>query len=375
MAKKEKIMKNKLIKALGTVAAACAVLAMGAAFVACGNNTDEKKPEPKPKTTISWQATGCYDELRAVFSSFDFMGNLMSDGTGTIYRYEKSDELIETPIKWKVETDRDGLTMLTLDDKIEDPFEAYLDEDTNTFEIQYRFAFSGSYHREVMLTISNTVKYDSTEKFKAAADERRSKLDDEEKPGDTKTAVVTMTGSQDGQKLEFYADNTAKLFINANYGFDYTWGIDNGAVKIKSVANAAEEPIVSTESNGKISMSYSATMGGNTINIVFTCDDISALTATATKTAVVTFNGDNGNKIEFYADNTAKILAYGGSINFDYTWAVADGVITMTSVNNPNETINSTSEGGVVTIVYAANMGGHAINLTFTCNDISALTA
>ena len=184
-----------------------------------------------------------------------------------------------------------------------------------------------------------------------------------------------MTGSQDGQKLEFYADNTAKLFINANYGFDYTWEIDNGAVKIKSVANAAEEPIVSTESNGKISMSYSATMGGNTINIVFTCDDISALTATATKTAVVTFNGDNGNKIEFYADNTAKILAYGGSINFDYTWAVADGVITMTSVNNPNETINSTSEGGVVTIVYAANMGGHAINLTFTCNDISALTA
>lgn len=366
-------MRNKFIKTLGTVAAACAVFAMGATLVACGNTPDDKDPTPET-TKISWQATGFYDELRSSYGSFDFMGNLMSDGTGTIYRYEREGAPVKTPVKWKVETDRDGLSMLTLDDKIEDPFEAYLDEDTNTFEIQYRFEFAGGYHREVLLTISDTVKYDSVDKFKAAANERRSKLDDE-KPGDTKTAIVTMTGSQDGSKLEFYADKTAKLFINANYGFDYTWEIENGAVKIKSVSDASEEPMVSTEANGKISITYSASMGGNAINIVFTCDDISDLTTPATKTAIVTFNGDNGNKIEFYADNTAKILAYGGSINFDYTWAVADGVITMTSVNDPNETINSTSDGGVVTIVYAASMGGHAINLTFTCNDISALTA
>ena len=365
-------MKNKLIKTIGTVAATCAVLASGAAFIAC----DEKPNEEPPKTeiTVSRQATGYYDELRSSYGSFDFMGNLMSDGTGTIYRYEKTETPIETPVTWKVETDRDGLTVLTLDDKIEDPFEAYLDEDTNTFEIQYRFAFAGSYHREVMLTISSKVTYDSVEQFKAAADARRAKLADEEKPAE-KTAIVTMTGSGDGQKLEFYEDKTAKLFINATYGFDYTWEVKDGAVTIKSKGNASEAPMTSVESNGVISISYSASMGGNDIDITFTCNDIGALMP-AEKTAIVTFNGDNGAKIEFFEDKTARIQAYGGKIDFEYNWTIADGIITLTSKANPSETpITSTSAGGVVTIVYAASLGGNNINLTFTCNDISALDA
>ena len=51
---------------------------------------------------------------------------------------------------------------------------------------------------------------------------------------------------------------------------------------------------------------------------------------------------------------------------------MADGVITMTSVDNSSEKITSTTADGVTTIVYTASfLGGNS--LTFTCNDISAL--
>lgn len=90
------------------------------------------------------------------------------------------------------------------------------------------------------------------------------------------------------------------------------------------------------------------------------------------KEAIVTFDGGEGNSIEFYADGTALLSAYNGAMNFDYTWTIEDGVITMTSVSNPSEKITSTTVDGVTTIVYTASfLGGNS--LTFTCNDISAL--
>ena len=91
------------------------------------------------------------------------------------------------------------------------------------------------------------------------------------------------------------------------------------------------------------------------------------------KEAILVFEGGAGNSIEFYADNTARIKAYGGAIDFEYTWELADGVITMTSVGDSSEKIVSTTADGVTTIVYAASLGGNQINLTFTCSDISAL--
>lgn len=94
---------------------------------------------------------------------------------------------------------------------------------------------------------------------------------------------------------------------------------------------------------------------------------------TPTKQTILTFAGDNGNSIEFYADHTAHIKAYGGAINFEYTWEFKDGIITMTSVNDPSQKITSTTADGVTTIVYVATLGGNQISLTFTCNDISVL--
>lgn len=267
---------KKLFKALTCLTVACTAIASIAAFTACNNDKPDDPDKDKQETTISYQCTGFTDELRSSFSSFDFLGNLLSDGTGIIYRYEKSETLVETPVTWKVETDRDGLTQLTLDDKIEDPFEVYIDEETDTFELEYRFAFAGSYHRNVTLTISKEIKYDTTAKFITAANERRAKLG-EEKP----------------------------------------------------------EP-------------------------------------TPEKTAIVTFNGGDGNSIEFYEDKTAKLSAFSGQMNFEYTWTLDGEVITMTSVSNPSEKMTSTTEDDTVKFVYTASFL-QAQSITFTCNDISAL--
>ena len=155
--------------------------------------------------------------------------------------------------------------------------------------------------------------------------------------------------------------------------FDYTWTIENGVITMASKEKPSET-ITSTTKDGVTTIVYTAEfLGGN--SLTFTCNDISALEGVAEKEAIVTFSDGKGNSIEFYADGTANIKAYGGQIDFDYRWTIADGVITMTSVDNPSEKITSTTAEGVTTIVYKASFsGGISFTLTFTCNDISALT-
>ncbi len=359
---------KKLFKALTCLTVACTAIASVAAFTACNNDKPDNPDKDKQETKISYQCTGYTDTVRHSFSSFDFMGNLLSDGTGVIYRYEKTEELVETTVTWKVETDRDGLTQLTLDDKIEEPFEVYLDEETNTFELEYTFAFAGSYHRNVVLTVSSEIKYNTTAAFITAANERRAQLGEEEPdPTPEKTAIVTFNGGN-GNSIEFYEDKTAKLSaFNGQMNFDYTWVLDGDVITMTSVNNPSEK-MTSTKEGDTVKFVYSAAfLQGQ--SITFTCNDISALKG---KTELVTFNGGDGNSIVFYSDKTAKLSAYGGKMNFDYTWTISDDVITMTSVNNPSETMTSAREGDTVKFVYsAAFLQGNSI--TFTCNDISAL--
>lgn len=267
---------KKLFKALTFLSVACAVTVSAAAFAACGDgDKDNDKDGDKTKATVSYQCLGYTDELASSFSSFDFMGNLLSDGTGTIYRYDKSPELEETSVTWKVEKDRDGLTMLTLDDKIEDPFEVYMDEETQTFELEYRFAFAGSYHREVKLTVSSKVTYNSVDDFKKAADERRNNIKPSTPDPDKKEALVTFAGGE-GNSIEFYADNTAVLSaFGGQMKFDYTWKLENDVITLAS-KEKPDEKMTSVKEGNTYKFSYTAAfLGGQTLT--FTCDDISAL--------------------------------------------------------------------------------------------------
>ena len=371
-------MKKKLLACL---TAACAMCTAAALFAGCSEDKNpEKEPEPAPptETTIEWQFTGDYHELLNNGFDFYFLGNMMSDGSGVIYHaqwFNGNITYTEIELEWNSETDRDGLTTFTASTQSASAgfkdVSIYAEAD-GSIKWQYTFQFMGGYSRTIDFVGTENPEYDSVNEWKAFVEENAGASDTDTPEEPEKEAILTFTGGE-GNSIEFYADKTAKIIA---YGgaidFEYTWDVADGVITMTSVDNSSEV-IKSTTADGVTTIVYAASLGGNQVNLTFTCSDISALEGVAEKVAIVTFEGGAGNSIEFYADKKARIMAYGGAVNFEYNWDVADGVITMTSVDNPSEVIKSTTADGVTTIVYAASLGGNQVNLTFTCSDISAL--
>lgn len=368
-------MKKKLLACL---TAACAMCTAAALFAGCSEDKNpEKEPEPAPptETTIEWQFTGDYHELLNNGFDFYFLGNMMSDGSGVIYHaqwFNGNITYTEIELEWNTETDRDGLTTFTASTQSASAgfkdVSIYAEAD-GSIKWQYTFQFMGGYSRTIDFVGTENPEYDSVDEWKAFVEEDAgtSGTDTPEEP--EKEAILTFAGGE-GNSIEFYSDNTANIkAYGGAINFEYTWVLSDGVITMTSVSNPSEK-ITSSTVDGVTTIEYVASLGGNQVELTFTCADISALEGA--KKELVTFTGENGN-IVFYSDNTAVIQAYGGAINFEYTWTVADGVITMTSVANSSETITSKTENGVTTIVYAASLGGNQINLTFTCADISAL--
>lgn len=370
-------MKKKLLACL---TAACAMCTAAALFAGCSEDKNpEKEPEPAPptETTIEWQFTGDYHELLNNGFDFYFLGNMMSDGSGVIYHaqwFNGNITYTEIELEWNTETDRDGLTTFTASTQSASAgfkdVSIYAEAD-GSIKWQYTFQFMGGYSRTIDFVGTENPEYDSVDEWKAFVEENAgaSGTDTPEEP--EKEAILTFAGGE-GNSIEFYADKTARIMAYGGaVNFEYNWALSDGVITMTSVDNSSEV-IKSTTADGVTTIVYAASLGGNQVNLTFTCSDISALEGAAEKVAVVTFDGGAGNSIEFYADGTALLSAYNGAMSFDYTWTVADGVITMTSVNNPSEKITSTTADGVTTIVYTASfLGGNS--LTFTCSDISAL--
>lgn len=373
-------LKKWLIGGLSLVVAATTV----SGLAACSDKTpnpDENEEENKPPVTqtaeIEYQFTGSYDELIGNGFDFYFLGNMMSDGSGVIYHaqwFNGNITYTEIELEWNTETDRDGLTTFTASTQSASAgfkdVSIYAEAD-GSIKWQYTFQFMGGYSRTIDFVGTENPEYDSVDEWKAFVEENAgtSGTDTPEEP--EKEAILTFAGGE-GNSIEFYADNTAKIIAYGGaINFEYTWALSDGVITLTSVSDPSEV-ITSTTADGVTTIVYAASLGGNQVNLTFTCSDISALEGAAEKVAVVTFDGGAGNSIEFYADGTALLSAYNGAMSFDYTWTVADGVITMTSVDNPSEKITSTTADGVTTIVYTASfLGGNS--LTFTCSDISAL--
>ena len=373
-------LKKWLIGGLSLVVAVTTV----AGLAACSDKTknpDENEEENKPPVTqtaeIEYQFTGSYDELIDNGFDFYFLGNMMSDGTGTIYHaqwFNGDITYTEIELEWNTETDRDGLTTFTASTQSASAgfkdVSIYAEAD-GSIKWQYTFQFMGGYSRTIDFIGTKKIEYDTVDEWKAFVEEDAGTSGSDTPETPEKEAIVTFAGD-DGNSIEFYADNTAKIIAYGGaINFEYTWALSDGVITLTSVSDPSEV-ITSTTADGVTTIVYAASLGGNQVNLTFTCSDISALEGVAEKVAIVTFEGGAGNSIEFYSDGTAVLSAYNGAMNFDYTWTIADGVITMTSVDNPSEKITSTTAEGVTTIVYTASfLGGNS--LTFTCNDISAL--
>ena len=369
-------------KFLACLAAACALCTSAALLGGCGGGSDPDPDEGKnpggtpSETTIEWQFTGDYHELLNNGFDFYFLGNMMSDGSGIIYHaqwFNGNITYTEIELEWNSETDRDGLTTFTASTKSASAgfkdVSIYAEAD-GSIKWQYTFQFMGGYSRTIDFIGTKKIEYNTVDEWKQFVEKNAGSSGSETPEVPEKDAIVTFSGGE-GNSIEFYADGTAKIkAYGGQMTFDYTWTIADGVITIASKEKPSET-ITSTTKDGVTTIVYTASfLGGN--SLTFTCNDISALEGVAEKVAVVTFSGGEGNSIEFYADGTAKIKAYGGQIDFDYTWTIADGVITMTSVDNHSEKITSTTADGVTTIVYTASfLGGNS--LTFTCNDISAL--
>ena len=373
-------LKKWLIGGLSLVVAVTTV----AGLAACSDkpkNPDENEEENKPPVTqteeIEYQFTGSYDELMGNGFDFYFLGNMMSDGTGTIYHaqwFNGDITYTEIELEWNTETDRDGLTTFTASTQSASAgfkdVSIYAEAD-GSIKWQYTFQFMGGYSRTIDFIGTKKIEYNTVDAWKQFVEKNAGSSGSETPEVPEKEAIVTFAGD-DGNSIEFYADNTAKIIAYGGaINFEYTWALSDGVITLTSVSDPSEV-ITSTTADGVTTIVYAASLGGNQVNLTFTCSDISALEGVAEKVAIVTFEGGAGNSIEFYSDGTAVLSAYNGAMNFDYTWTIADGVITMTSVDNPSEKITSTTAEGVTTIVYTASfLGGNS--LTFTCNDISAL--
>ena len=369
-------------KFLACLAAACALCTSAALLGGCGGGSDPDPDEGKnpggtpSETTIEWQFTGAYHELLNNRLDFYFIGNMMSDGSGIIYHaqwFNGDVTYTEIELEWNTETDRDGLTTFSASTKSASAgfkdVSIYAEAD-GSIKWQYTFQFMVGYTRTIDFIGTKKIEYNTVDAWKQFVEKNAGSSGSETPEVPEKDAIVTFSGGE-GNSIEFYADGTAKIkAYGGQMTFDYTWTIADGVITIASKEKPSET-ITSTTKDGVTTIVYTASfLGGN--SLTFTCNDISALEGVAEKVAVVTFSGGEGNSIEFYADGTAKIKAYGGQIDFDYTWTIADGVITMTSVDNHSEKITSTTADGVTTIVYTASfLGGNS--LTFTCSDISAL--
>ena len=373
-------MKKKLLACL---AAVCALCTSAALLGGCGGGSDPDPDEGKnpggtpSETTIEWQFTGAYHELLNNGFDFYFLGNMMSDGSGIIYHaqwFNGDVTYTEIELEWNSETDRDGLTTFTASTKSASAgfkdVSIYAEAD-GSIKWQYTFQFMGGYSRTIDFIGTKKIEYNTVDAWKQFVEKNAGSSGSETPEVPEKEAIVTFSDGE-GNSIEFYADNTAKIIAYGGaINFEYTWALSDGVITLTSVSDPSEV-ITSTTADGVTTIVYAASLGGNQVNLTFTCSDISALEGVAEKVAIVTFEGGAGNSIEFYSDGTAVLSAYSGAMNFDYTWTIADGVITMTSVGNPSEKITSTTAEGVTTIVYTASfLGGNS--LTFTCNDISAL--
>lgn len=373
-------MKRKLIACLAAGMALCTAVAM---FAGCSDNNPEKQPDDgdtpggTTQATTEWQFTGTYHDLMKNGFDFYFLGNMLSDGSGVIYHAQWMNGNIsytEIELEWESTTDRDGLT--TFNASTDDASAGFTDvslyaETDGIFNWEYKFLFAGGYSRTIDFIGTDEPEYATVDEWKAFVEEDAGTYEPEVPEEPEKEAILTFAGGE-GNSIEFYADNTARIKgYGGQINFEYTWTIADGVITMTSVSNPSEK-ITSTTADGVTTIVYSANLAGNQVELTFTCADISALEGVAEKVAIVTFDGGAGNSIEFYADGTALLSAYNGAMSFDYTWTVAEGVITMTSVDNPSEKITSTTADGVTTIVYTASFLGDN-SLTFTCSDISAL--
>ena len=191
-------MKKFLTAILMTISALAMAGCNGEKNPSVSENSDPSISSPS-EVTLSYQFLGNYYEVANQYASFDFLGNLNSDGTGTLYTLtgysDKSrDTLSESPVTWKVEEDRDGIKTMTFNEEGTGTIESY--ETDGKFTLSLKFTFAGSYSRTIDFVGSDKIQYKTVEAWRNAVE---GKAFEEKEPSggdeDTKKTSYTFTAN------------------------------------------------------------------------------------------------------------------------------------------------------------------------------------
>lgn len=191
-------MKKILTVILMTISALAMAGCNGEKNPSVSENSNPSSSSPS-EVTLSYQFLGNYYEIANQYASFDFLGNLNSDGTRTLYTLtgysDKSrDTLSESPVTWKVEEDRDGIKTMTFKEEGTGTIESY--ETDGKFTLSLKFTFAGSYSRTIDFVGSDKIQYKTVDAWREAVE---GKAFEGKKPSegdeDTKKASYTFTAT------------------------------------------------------------------------------------------------------------------------------------------------------------------------------------
>lgn len=398
---------NRFKKIMLSVLAITAATAAVCGISACDDG-EEKKPDnggdEGTEATISYQFTGNYTDETLTGLGFDYyiILNLYSDNTvaGSGYNKLSMDSSAYTDNSgfyekwwkgtWEETENEEGLECIELKVRYDSDaqnimggglltgnfeYQLYEGADGNiTFTIDCPI-FSG---RKQEITGSSTVRYNDLNAF------IQGNLYQFEEPdyvtmfqstGDSITSRIYC--QEDGTALfctgkEDPATETEKYLISETW----TWTYADGAL---TFAKSATEKYTATLDGNSATVNYEVSLMGNTMKYTLACADISDLKeiggAQQPEAPVVlaTFTSEGGDTITVYKDGTAKMSAYGGALKPSFNWSYAGGTLTFTDAENAQKVYTATISGNSATVVYADKLGDISVNISFTCDDISAL--
>lgn len=203
---------------------------------------------------------------------------------------------------------------------------------------------------------------------------------------DTAQPIVTFTNSENEKlKLDVYEGGTATFTGNYN-STKFLWTYSDGVITFTEAdpgENTAKVVTVTVNEDNSATFTYENkyTYGTTEVDLggTVTCADVSALTGgSAAVTTLVTFTGTteaNTATFAFNSDGTAAMSAFGGQMTINFTWAYANGTLTVTPTNSDDgAAFTVTISGTKGTFSYSKTvMSAYTAGGDFSCDDISAL--
>lgn len=397
----------KALKKVMAIVTAGAVVASVGALVACGT-TPEKEPQKDTTPQIAYQFTGEFtnDTLRGFGFDYYVMLNLYDNNkvAGSGYNCLSLDtrtasENTGFSEKWfrgtwevtKDEEDQDCIKLTAIYDAdakngmtggaLTNTSTYYLykksgSQDLSNFKLQSPI-FSGT--TEYMTEMSqNKTPYKTADDFIKASAFKQSL------PTEYQAVFETTAQSDVVGKIYIMSDGKAEVYSGKKgpgsneymyiKGETWEWSYSAGKLVVTSTSNNTKTPYEATVTGTTATLDFSVNLMGNVMNYKYACADISKLSETggetpAEPTVLATFNGTNGATLTVYENNTAKASFFGGQMNINFTWALSDGVLTLTDAVTTTKVYTSVTAGGSTTV---AIKDGYADD-TFTL-DLSKLT-